>query len=43
MYEISFSSPNSEVECIKYNILDFFNHFLVTPNSPFENNRVLLW
>ena len=29
-YEISFSSPNSEVECIKYDILDFCNPLLVT-------------
>ena len=41
-YEISFSSPNGEVECIKYHILDFCNHLLVTANFPFENNRVLL-
>ena len=28
----SFSSPNSEVECIKYNLLDFCNYLLVTAN-----------
>jgi hypothetical protein len=37
------SSHNSEVECIKYNLLDFCNHLSVTANVPFENNRVLLW
>ena len=42
-YKISFGSLNSEVECIKYDILDFCNHLLVTANFPFENNRVLLW
>ena len=41
--EISFCSPNSEVECIKYDILDFCNHLLVTANFSFENTRVLLW
>ena len=41
--EVSFSSPNSEVECIKYDILDFCNHLLVTANFPLENNMVLLW
>ena len=41
-YEVSFSSPNSEVKCIKYDILDFCNHLLVTANFAFENNRVLL-
>ena len=35
----SFSSPNSEVGCIKYNLLDFCNYLLVTANLPFENNR----
>ena len=42
-YKISLSSPNSEVECIKYDVLDFCNNLLLTANFPFENNRVLLW
>ena len=33
----SLSSPNSKVECIKYNILDFCNYLLVTANFFFEN------
>ena len=41
-YKISFTSPNSEVECIKYDILDFCNHLLLPANFPFENNRVFL-
>ena len=39
----SFSSPNSEVECIKYNLLDFCNYLLVAANFPLENDRILLW
>ena len=39
----SFSSHKSEVECIKYNLLDFCNYLLVTANFPFENNSFLLW
>ena len=42
-YKISFSSPNSEMECIKYNYLDFCNYLLATANFPFENKSVLLW
>ena len=37
----SFISPNSEVECIKYNLIDFCDCLLVTSNFSFENNRVL--
>ena len=37
-----FSSHKSEVECIKYNLLDFSNYLLVTTNFPFENNRFLV-
>ena len=40
---VQISSPNTEVECIKYDILDFCNHLFVAANFPFENNRVLLW
>ena len=36
------STSLSEVECIKYDILDFCNHLLVTANFSFENNMVLL-
>ena len=36
-------SPNSEVECIKYNVLDFCNYLLVAANFPFDNNRVLIF
>ena len=42
-YEVSFNSPNPEVESIKNNILDFCNHLLVTANFPFEINRFLHW
>ena len=42
-YEVSFSSPNSEVEFINYHLLDFCNYLLVAANFPFENNRVLPW
>ena len=33
--------PISEVECIKYNLIDFCNYLLVTANFLFENNRVV--
>ena len=34
-----FSSHKSEVECIKYNLLDFCNYLLVTANFLFENTQ----
>ena len=52
MYEVlyfclwnSFSSPKSEVECIKYNIIDFCdrNYLFVAAGFLFANNRRLLF
>ena len=35
-----FSSPNSEVECIKYNLLEFSNYLFVTTDFPSANNKL---